>query len=143
MSTEFRCTGCEKLLRTAEHTGGLPAKCPECGTLQTIPDYGSPLNLAAKSSPKYHESGTPEPNYQAGNRFGDDNAAVMSVLLGVTAFMTSCCLPIAFPVSLVGLMLGIRSMGSQNRFMAIAGTVLSLLGIIATVLMTFWLLFRR
>ena len=142
MPIEFRCTGCEKLLRTADHTSGLPAKCPECGTLQTIPDYGSPLNLAAKSSPKYHESGTPEPNYQAGNRFGDDNAAVMSVLLGVTAFMTSCCLPIAFPVSLVGLMLGIRSMGSRNRFMAIVGTVLSLLGIITTVSMTFWLLFR-
>ena len=143
MSIEFRCTGCEKLLRTADHTDGLPAKCPECGALQTIPDYGSPLNLAAKSPPKHRKSGVPKPNDRAGNRFDDDNAAVMSVSLGATALITSCCLPLAFPVSIVGLVLGIRSMGSRNRLMAITGTVLSLLGIIATVLTTFWLFFHR
>ena len=149
MSIEFRCTSCEKLLRTADHTGGLPAKCPECGTLQTIPDYGSTLNLAAKAPFKCRkspstcrQSGALGPNYQA-NRLGDNNAAVMSVLLGATALMTSCCLPLAFAISLVGLVLGIRSLCSPNRSMAIVGTVLSLLGIIAAVLMTFWMFFRH
>lgn len=72
---------------------------------------------------------------------GVDNDAVMSVLLGATALMASCCLPLAFPVSLIGLVLGIRSMGSSNRLMAVTGTALSLLGAIATLAMTFGLFF--
>lgn len=138
MSIEFRCTGCEKLLRTADHTGGLPAKCPECDTLQTIPGYGSDLDLAPKRRQRDARKSD-----ASGNYFEGDNAAVTSVLLGVTAFMTSCCLPIAIPVALMGLVLGIRSLGSQNRVTAIVGTILSLLGIIITLLATFYLLFRR
>jgi len=41
MSIEFRCTGCNKLLRTGEGTAGKQAKCPECGTVVTIPAAGA------------------------------------------------------------------------------------------------------
>ena len=37
MSIEFRCTQCNKLLRTSDNTAGKQAKCPECGTVLTIP----------------------------------------------------------------------------------------------------------
>ncbi len=139
MSIEFRCKGCEKLLRTGDHTGGLPAKCPECGTLQTIPDLVSEQNIAPKGPPQ--RRGPKTATIYLGGHKGEDTAAIMSLLLGVTALMTSCCLPLAFPVSLIGLVMGIRALGSKNRVLAVLGTALSLLGLLSTLGLTIALLF--
>jgi uncharacterized membrane protein/DNA-directed RNA polymerase subunit RPC12/RpoP len=38
MTIEFRCTTCDKLLRTQPGTEGKKAKCPQCGTLLVIPE---------------------------------------------------------------------------------------------------------
>ncbi len=38
---EFRCTGCNKLLRTAADTAGKQAKCPECGRILSVPAPGA------------------------------------------------------------------------------------------------------
>ena len=40
MAIEFRCTKCNKLLRTADDTAGKHAKCPECGEILVIPAAG-------------------------------------------------------------------------------------------------------
>ena len=37
MAIEFRCTQCNKLLRTGDDTAGKEAKCPACGAVMTIP----------------------------------------------------------------------------------------------------------
>ncbi len=37
MPIEFRCTSCERLLRTPDGTSGRDAKCPQCGTIVKIP----------------------------------------------------------------------------------------------------------
>ncbi|HUT93142.1 MAG TPA: DUF975 family protein [Thermoguttaceae bacterium] len=50
MPVEFRCTQCNRLLRTQDETAGKKAKCPECGAILTIPTPGS--------TP---EAGTPPP----------------------------------------------------------------------------------
>ncbi|MEA1949941.1 MAG: Com family DNA-binding transcriptional regulator [Planctomycetota bacterium] len=141
MAIEFRCTGCEKLLRTGDHTGGLPAKCPECGTLQTIPQYGSELDIAPKSPPDPSDPDF-QPSAASRNSSGEDTAAVMSLLLGVTALMTSCCLPLAFPVALIGLVLGVRAVASKNNLvLAVIGTAISLLGLLVTFGLTIAILF--
>jgi len=41
MPIEFRCTQCDRLLRTQDETAGKKAKCPECGTILTIPTPGT------------------------------------------------------------------------------------------------------
>lgn len=38
MPIEFRCTGCQKLLRTKDDSAGKQARCPECGTLLAVPE---------------------------------------------------------------------------------------------------------
>lgn len=38
MPIEFRCDQCRKLLRTPDDTAGKLAKCPECGSVVTIPE---------------------------------------------------------------------------------------------------------
>lgn len=47
MPIEFRCTACDKLLRTPDETAGKQAKCPECGALMQIP---SPAAAASAGS---------------------------------------------------------------------------------------------
>jgi len=37
MAIEFRCTQCDKLLRTGADTAGKQAKCPECGAVMSVP----------------------------------------------------------------------------------------------------------
>ncbi len=37
MPIEFRCTQCDKLLRTGDDTAGKQAKCPECGSVMSVP----------------------------------------------------------------------------------------------------------
>jgi len=37
MAIEFRCTQCNRLLRTDDDSVGMPARCPDCGTVQTVP----------------------------------------------------------------------------------------------------------
>jgi phage FluMu protein Com len=37
MAIEFRCTQCNKLLRTADQSAGKKAKCPECGQILRVP----------------------------------------------------------------------------------------------------------
>src|SRR2546425_359209 len=67
MPIEFRCPQCAKLLRTPDDTAGKQAKCPECGTLTTIPAATArvPSPPAPVSVPVAPPSTPP-----AGNPFG-------------------------------------------------------------------------
>ncbi|MEX0675721.1 MAG: hypothetical protein WD063_01515 [Pirellulales bacterium] len=55
MSIDFRCTNCEKLLRTQPGTAGKKARCPQCGTVLVIPDS------AAEAAPPEHPFDAPPP----------------------------------------------------------------------------------
>ncbi len=80
MAIEFRCTQCNKLLRTGEGTAGKQAKCPECGTILTVPAAGTAPPAAAPPpappppTPPGGEAGSPlggpGPGAEAGTPFG-------------------------------------------------------------------------
>ena len=57
MAIEFRCTKCNKLLRTADDTSGKHAKCPECGEVLVIPAGGA----SAPPPPAAGAGGFPPP----------------------------------------------------------------------------------
>jgi phage FluMu protein Com len=84
MPIEFRCTQCNKLLRTGDDTAGKQAKCPECGTVMTVPlpDQGpvppnrpmgsfeaAPSPFAAPSAPVAPDSMNP---YQSPTGLGPE-----------------------------------------------------------------------
>jgi hypothetical protein len=80
MPIEFRCTHCNKLLRTGDDTAGRQAQCPECGTVSAIPG-AAPFNepvaapLPAGDNPfggGQRPGGQPDPNnpYQSPMSFG-------------------------------------------------------------------------
>ncbi len=43
MSIEIQCTGCDSALRVPVEHAGKQARCPKCGTIQTIPGPGDPM----------------------------------------------------------------------------------------------------
>ena len=45
MPIEFRCTQCNRLLRTKEEAAGKKAKCPECGTILDVPSSSAPQEV--------------------------------------------------------------------------------------------------
>ena len=53
MPIEFRCTLCNKLLRTKDDTAGKQAKCPDCGTVLMIPAASSAGAGAAMPSSNF------------------------------------------------------------------------------------------
>jgi phage FluMu protein Com len=69
MPIEFRCTHCNRLLRTPDETAGKQAQCPECGAITTIPSVSTaaPLGSAPQSpfAPGQPASGAPWPPQQA------------------------------------------------------------------------------
>src|SRR5262245_24500282 len=50
MSIEFRCTACDKLLRTPVGSEGRKAKCPQCGTISVVPGEREPEPAAASAA---------------------------------------------------------------------------------------------
>ena len=51
MPIEFRCNRCQRLLRTADNTAGKQTKCPECGSVLTIPSPGAAEPTATFEAP--------------------------------------------------------------------------------------------
>jgi len=70
MPIEFRCTACNRLLRTGDDTAGKQAKCPDCGAVVLVPD-GS----ADAGTPGDSPFAAPLPSHKpAGNPFGSGAA---------------------------------------------------------------------
>ncbi|MHC4177835.1 MAG: hypothetical protein ACYSWU_10025 [Planctomycetota bacterium] len=61
MAIDFRCTQCNKLLRTGDDTAGKQAKCPECGAIVAIPAAGTapPGDVPPAPPPPGAEAGSP------------------------------------------------------------------------------------
>jgi phage FluMu protein Com len=56
MPIEFRCTQCDRLLRTPDGTSGKDAKCPQCGALVRIPEASAPPPSSSEVPPQLRET---------------------------------------------------------------------------------------
>jgi phage FluMu protein Com len=58
MPIEFRCNQCNKLLRVDDSSAGKKARCPECATIQDVPQ-ASAMSSAPTSDYPYYGQSTP------------------------------------------------------------------------------------
>ena len=59
MPIEFRCTKCQKLLRTPDGSSGREAKCPQCGAIVKIPEPAAYEHAASMPAPPVPSSSAP------------------------------------------------------------------------------------
>ena len=170
MPIEFRCTQCNRLLRTPDDAAGRTATCPQCGATLTIPTPGEgaaappaepePAPPASSGEPSPFGSSVPPPGagetpgpqpapspfasptqpsgyeyQQAPAARGTDGKAVASLVLGIASLIMWCCPLIGLPIAGTGLILGIVARKGPNRGMAIAGVVLSAVGVLLAIAM--------
>jgi hypothetical protein len=84
----------------------------------------------SNSDNPYQSPEQPGPSLRPGPRSGKARA---SLVLGLAAMISWCFPPVGFPIALAGLILGMAGLESENRRSAIAGVVLSVLGIVLSI----------
>ena len=84
MPIEFRCTDCNKLLRTKDESAGKQAKCPECGKRLTVPIATPAPDIASPPGDNYNPTdylpANPYAAPQAGNIRGQMSATAAGQL---------------------------------------------------------------
>ena len=130
MPIEFRCSQCGKLLRTGDDTAGRQAQCPECGALTGIPGAPETTPIATPRLAPL-DSGA---RFAPGPPAGANSKAVTALVLGLAGLGFWCCPLVGFPITIVGIILGIMSLRSESKGFAVAGIVLSSVGLVLTVL---------
>ncbi|MBN2216582.1 MAG: DUF4190 domain-containing protein [Pirellulales bacterium] len=125
MSIEFRCTHCQTLLRTPDDAAGRRSVCPKCGWQMDVPYTSSVTAPNPYAAPEDYEP-APAP---VGSSV--EHMAIASLILGIVSLCFSCCCFVGLPSAVVGLGLGIKGLESRHRGIAIAGIVLSVLGLLA------------
>ena len=128
MPIDFRCSQCGKLLRTGDDTAGRQAECPACGALTTVPapEASAVIDVTATAPFAVDTTAT-------ARRGNTDGKATAALVLGLVGLCFWCCPLIGFPITLAGLILGILSLRSASRSLAVAGIILSSIGLVLTV----------
>lgn len=70
MPIEFRCTKCQKLLRTPDGSSGREAKCPQCGAIVKIPEPAAAVHAASPPAPQV--APPPDNPYASPNRLAPE-----------------------------------------------------------------------
>ena len=107
--------------------------CPECGEHIVVGAIlcrfcGTTLNQETGEAVRL----PPEPVYAASTPSDPTSRyATASLILGASSFaIIFCCWPLAVPVSVIGIVMGVLGMKSKQRSLAIVGVVLSVLSIV-------------
>ena len=115
---------CETQSAHAEQPASDPVQNPVQPTYQQ--PYQQPYQHAGQSSPPPFLTNTADS--------GKNGLAIASMILGIVSIVFGCCTLLSIPCAIVGIVLGILGIKSEKRGIAIAGIVLSGIGIIASVL---------
>ena len=109
------CTKC------GAHNHDQAIACFQCGqTLQAATPPANPYGM-----PPTLPYGAPYQQPGAGS-----GKAVASLVLGIVSLLAWCLPLFGLPVSIIGLVLGVKATKSSSRGMAIAGIVLSIIGLL-------------
>lgn len=85
------------------------------------------------------ESGFQASDYGTNPQYGympeeDKGMSIASMVLGIIGLLAWCIPLFGYPITIVGLVLGIKGKNKGGRGMAIAGIVMSIIGLLATII---------
>ena len=109
-------------------------RCPYCGTEVSYqekfcPSCGAVMPLQPPAPPQQYQYYPPQPPYMRAEPSG---CAIASMILGILSLLCSCFCFFSVPLAVVSLPLGLyhRSKYRGNQGMAMAGIVLSIVGLV-------------
>lgn len=105
--------------------------CPHCQARVTVTAAIGPDGLVAGGGSAYPSPYPAQMGAAAGLGHGK---AVASLVLGICSLVCWFCPLVGLAVSIVGLVLGVQANKLQRRGMATAGVVLSIIGLVLTVI---------
>lgn len=137
---QFDCPRCGETLTVPWPEGGAPEPQPPGSTPGGHEDALEPPPAPSRGpdeppnpyqAPEYAETAWQPP--VRGRHSGQGTASLVLGILSVCLLPTMCCcileLPLGFPISVVGLILGVLGLKAENRGQAIAGIVLNSIGL--------------
>jgi len=134
------CSGCNSSL-----AGVVGAFCPRCGAQIAVLHDPYSQNPHGQSPYEQNPHGQSPYGQNPQGYYGHDpygygrlqklgNFATASLVLGIIGLVAWFLPIIGFPVTIVGLVLGIKGMKSAKRDRAIAGVVMSIIGLALTII---------
>lgn len=155
MPISAECPQCGKTYHVKDDFAGKKFRCKECEGVVSVPagesssgdpwddlelgDYqdSEPADEFAASAPPRRAAGKKRPGSRGkgADSGGKDTIAIVALVLGCINLL-SWCLPLCgLPLSIGGIVCGIMGIGSpSNRVLAIIGLILSVLGLIGTII---------
>ena len=115
-------------MSSLEDLRGRQVACPHCGAGNVVPIC----------SPVAPGSAYPTPPRPTNSPYDRRGQAVASLVLGLVALIAWIIPLFGMPITIIGLVLGIKSLKSTGRRMAIAGIVLCLVFLVATLINGVW-----
>jgi len=135
MADEMYCFSCGAVIKKAA------AICPKCGVNQSMRSSTTAVNIYCSSCGKTINKDAALCPFcgvsqgAAASWKGDKRGpAIASLVLGINSFW-AWIIPLAgFPVAILGLLMGIVGQKSSLKKMAMAGLILSIIGLVATII---------
>jgi hypothetical protein len=125
MSLSVVCSYCGKVLNVDHGLVGKMIRCGGCDHVFVVP--GEAPTEAWREPPAWAVEPGSDPHGGLGG------VAITSLVLGILG-LVCWCLPIAgLPMTITGLVLGVKGQKSPHRGLAVAGIVLNIIGLIFSV----------
>jgi RNA polymerase subunit RPABC4/transcription elongation factor Spt4 len=135
MADEKYCFSCDAVIKKAA------VMCPKCGVNQSMRSSTSAIDVYCTSCGKMikkESSLCPFCGVSQGIGASGTNDkkgfAIASLILGINSLWAWLLPFVGFPVAIVGLILGIVGRKSSMKKMAMAGIILSIIGVVATII---------
>jgi uncharacterized membrane protein YvbJ len=135
MADEFYCFSCGSVIKKAV------VICPKCGVNQSMRDNTTAIDVYCTSCGKtIKKEASTCPfcgvNCTSSKSYAKDKKgqAIVSLVLGLVGAIAWLIPFLGFPVTILGLIMGIIGHKSTKKNMAIAGIILSIIGFIATII---------
>ena len=126
MTSNITCPACGRVLIAPGDLLGRRVRCGDCGH-DFVADARSAIReLAALPTLDGQES------------YGQSGKATASLVLGILGMICWLLPIIGLPVTIVGLVMGCKGLDSSNRGIAMAGVILSVIGLVATIINAAW-----
>jgi DNA-directed RNA polymerase subunit RPC12/RpoP len=144
MAIEYRCPGCNRLLRVGDDTAGQIAQCPECGAQAFVRPPGP--TMAGTVPPRQPQDDGPffgGPQYRFDWHFAPaaEIKALVSLGLGslglflcLLGFCCGCIVYLTIPMAIAGILLGFQGLRSYSRAAAVAGIFFSSMVLVMSLL---------